>query len=199
MSVFLIEAKEELEDLTETDLPWSRPPLKTQAMETSRICPQYGGCTGATCVTLWCPVGLTPSVWGGTATEAWTSARLLEACNVPQRRHIPEESVTGPKEHSVVWNARIHPWCTRTLTAVLWNQGSPIWILTGTCTIARSLPSLKTGGSQGQREHFFPFGFAQLSSSLSLPRPDEGFPHICWQRGRGSSVQRRDGSRAPHL
>lgn len=74
-------------------------------------------------MTLRYPVGLAPSIWGRTAIEDWTSARGLKACNVLQHRYLPEESVTGPKEHSVVWNARMYARCNRTLTGMLWNRG----------------------------------------------------------------------------
>uniref|UniRef100_A0A5F9CAI5 Sialate O-acetylesterase n=1 Tax=Oryctolagus cuniculus TaxID=9986 RepID=A0A5F9CAI5_RABIT len=189
MSVSLVEAEEELEDLTEIDLPWSKPTPGNLGHGNftymSALCWLYGRYLYDT---LRYPVGLVSSVWGGTAIEAWSSERVLKACNVPDHGYIPEESVTGPREHSVVWNAMVHPLCNMTLKGVLWYQGESNMDYNRNlynCTFPALIEDWRQTfhrGSQGQTERFFPFGFVQLSSYLAPPSPDEGFPHIRWHQ-----------------
>ncbi|XP_058520025.1 sialate O-acetylesterase isoform X1 [Ochotona princeps] len=189
MSVSLVEAEEELEDLPEIDLPWSTPTAGNLGHGNftymSAVCWLYGRYLYDT---LQYPVGLISSVWGGTPIEAWSSARVLKACNVPKKGYVSPDTVSGPTEHSVLWNAMVHPLCNMTLKGVIWYQGESNMNYNRdlyNCTFPELIEDWRHSfhqGSQGQTERFFPFGFVQLSSYLPAPSPDEGFPDIRWHQ-----------------
>lgn len=150
-SVSLTQAEEELADLDEVDLSWSKPTAGNLGHGNftymSAVCWLFGRYLYDT---LQYPIGLVSSSWGGTPIEAWSSRRALKACGVPNtrdervlqpeikpmrngceseesscpfRRFVPCDSVAGPTTHSVLWNAMIHPLQNMTLKGVVWYQG----------------------------------------------------------------------------
>ncbi|XP_021494308.1 sialate O-acetylesterase [Meriones unguiculatus] len=150
-SVSLTQAEEELEDLAEVDLSWSKPTAGTLGHGNftymSAVCWLFGRYLYDT---LQYPIGLVSSSWGGTPIEVWSSRRSLKACGVPDarnervpqpaiepvrkecsseesscppRRFAPPEFMAGPTRHSVLWNAMIHPLRNMTLRGVVWYQG----------------------------------------------------------------------------
>ncbi|XP_005069293.1 sialate O-acetylesterase isoform X1 [Mesocricetus auratus] len=150
-SVSLVQAEEELEDLDNVDLSWSKPTAGNLGHGNftymSAVCWLFGRYLYDT---LQYPIGLVSSSWGGTPIEVWSSRRTLKACGVPNTRDervlqpeikpvrnecksegslcplgrfVPLPSVTRPVTHSVLWNAMIHPLCNMTLKGVVWYQG----------------------------------------------------------------------------
>ncbi|XP_058400902.1 sialate O-acetylesterase isoform X1 [Diceros bicornis minor] len=186
LSVSLVQAQQELEDLAEVDLQWSKPTAKNLGhgnfQYMSAVCWLFGRYLYDT---LQYPIGLIASSWGGTPIEAWSSGRSLKACGVP--RFIPSDFVTGPSEYSVLWNAMIHPLHNMTLKGVIWYQGEANINLNRdlyNCTFPALIEDWRETfhrGSQGQTERFFPFGFVQLSSYLSATSDDK-FPQIRWHQ-----------------
>lgn len=150
-SVSLTQAEEELADLDEVDLSWSKPTAGNLGHGNftymSAVCWLFGRYLYDT---LQYPIGLVSSSWGGTPIEVWSSRRALKACGVPNtrdervlqpeikpmrngceseesscpfRRFVPRDPVAGPATHSVLWNAMIHPLQNMTLKGVVWYQG----------------------------------------------------------------------------
>ncbi|XP_075822448.1 sialate O-acetylesterase isoform X2 [Microtus pennsylvanicus] len=150
-SVSLVQAEEELEDLDEVDLSWSKPTAGNLGHGNftymSAVCWLFGRYLYDT---LQYPIGLVSSSWGGTPIEVWSSRRSLEACGVPDtwnarvlqpeikprkrecesdgplcslRRFFRAALVAGPSAHSVLWNAMIHPLQNMTLKGAVWYQG----------------------------------------------------------------------------
>ncbi|XP_076968697.1 sialate O-acetylesterase isoform X2 [Tamandua tetradactyla] len=189
LSVSLIQAQKELEDLPGVDLPWSKPTAKNLGHGNftymSAVCWLFGRNLYDT---LQYPIGLISSTWGGTPIEAWSSGRSLKACRVPKQRFIPPHSVSGPSNNSVLWNAMIHPLCNMTLKGVIWYQGeNNVNYNTGlyNCTFPALIEDWRQAfhyGSQGQTQRLFPFGFVQLSSDLSKTTSQDGFPQIRWHQ-----------------
>lgn len=106
----------------------------------------------------------------------------------PFRRFVPCDPVAGPATHSVLWNAMIHPLQNMTLKGVVWYQGEnnanynrDLYACMFPALIADWRRTFHSG-SQGQTEHFFPFGFVQLSSYLLMNSSDYGFPEIRWHQ-----------------
>lgn len=106
----------------------------------------------------------------------------------PFRRFVPCDPVAGPATHSVLWNAMIHPLQNMTLKGVVWYQGEnnanynrDLYACMFPALIADWRQTFHSG-SQGQTEHFFPFGFVQLSSYLLMNSSDYGFPEIRWHQ-----------------
>ncbi|XP_042530759.1 sialate O-acetylesterase [Dipodomys spectabilis] len=188
LSISLVQSEKELEDLDEVDLEWSKPTSGNLGHGNftymSALCWLFGRYLYET---LKYPIGLISSSWGGTPIEAWSSPRSLRTCGVYLTRGIPE-SVTGPRNHSVLWNAMIHPLHTMTLKGVIWYQGESnmdYYRDKYNCTFPALIEDWRQtfhDGSQGQTERFFPFGFVQLSSYLSPEIPDERFPEIRWHQ-----------------
>ncbi|XP_023557289.1 sialate O-acetylesterase isoform X2 [Octodon degus] len=187
LSVSLAEAKEELMDLDMVDLQWSKPTKENLGngyfTYMSAVCWLFG------CYlhdTLQYPIGLISSSWGGTPIEAWSSERSLKACGVLTEGPVPYDSVSGPSENSVLWNAMIHPLQNMTLKGVVWYQGEANTQYNKdlyNCTFPALIDDWRQTfhrGSQGQTERFFPFGFVQLSSYLE--NADDGFPQIRWHQ-----------------
>ncbi|XP_051012155.1 sialate O-acetylesterase [Acomys russatus] len=190
-SVSPTQATEELEDLAKVDLSWSKPTAGNLGHGNftymSAVCWLFGRYLYDT---LQYPIGLLSSTWGGTPIEVWASKRSLKACGVPNTRNgsVPVDSMAGPVAHSVLWNAMIHPLQNMTLKGVVWYQGE------ANANYNRDLyacmfPALIADwrqtfhyGSQGQTEHFFPFGFVQLSSYVLMNSSDYGFPEIRWHQ-----------------
>ncbi|XP_008519310.2 sialate O-acetylesterase [Equus przewalskii] len=187
LSVSLVEAEQELEDLPEVDLQWSKPTAENLGHGSfqymSAVCWLFGRYLYDT---LQYPIGLLASSWGGTPIEAWSSGRSLKACGVP--RFTASDFVAGPSQHSVLWNAMIHPLHNMTLKGVIWYQGeSNININRDlyNCTFPALIEDWRQTfhrGSQGQTERFFPFGFVQLSSYWSAATSDDEFPEIRWHQ-----------------
>ncbi|GAB1294044.1 Sialate O-acetylesterase [Apodemus speciosus] len=150
-SVSLTQSEEELADLNEVDLSWSKPTAENLGHGNftymSAVCWLFGRYLYDT---LKYPIGLISSSWGGTPIEVWSSRRTLKACGVPDtrdervhqpkiksmkneckseesscpfRRLAPSVPVAGPVTHSVLWNAMIHPLQNMTLKGVVWYQG----------------------------------------------------------------------------
>ncbi|XP_027801292.1 sialate O-acetylesterase isoform X1 [Marmota flaviventris] len=189
LSVSLIQAEQELEDLDAVDLPWSKPTSENLGQGNftymSAVCWLFGRYLYDT---LQYPIGLISSSWGGTPIEAWSSGRSLKACGILNQGPVPQDSVTGPSEHSVLWNAMIHPLQNMTLKGVIWYQGESNMNYNRdlyNCTFPALIEDWRQTfhhGSQGQTERFFPFGFVQLSSYLSNDNSDDGFPQIRWHQ-----------------
>nr|XP_020013417.1 sialate O-acetylesterase isoform X1 [Castor canadensis] len=187
LSVSLVQAEEELEDLDEVDLQWSKPTSESLGhgyfTYMSAVCWLYGRYLYDT---LQYPIGLISSSWGGTPIEAWSSGRSLEACGIFKKGSVSDFGA-GPQEHSVLWNAMIHPLCNMTLKGVVWYQGEANKDYNRdlyNCTFPALIEDWRQTfhhGSQGQTERFFPFGFVQLSSFLT-GYSDDGFPEIRWHQ-----------------
>ncbi|XP_054986333.1 sialate O-acetylesterase [Sorex araneus] len=191
-SVAPVEAWEELQDLPRVDLQWSKPTSENLGHGNftymSAVCWLFGRYLYDT---LGYPIGLIASSWGGTPIEAWSSARSLKACGVPQQGRVGGRTpalATGPREHSVLWNAMIHPLQNMTLKGVIWYQGEANMDLNRdlyNCTFPELIDDWRQTfhqGSQGQTQRFFPFGFVQLSSYLSEKTHHEEFPIIRWHQ-----------------
>ncbi|XP_024413174.1 sialate O-acetylesterase isoform X1 [Desmodus rotundus] len=189
LSVSLAQAERELEDLAAVDLEWSKPTAENLGHGSfeymSAVCWLFGRYLYDT---LQYPIGLMSSSWGGTPIEAWSSGRSLKACGVPKQGFVPPDSVTGPSEHSVLWNAMIHPLCSVSLKGAIWYQGEANVNFNRdlyNCTFPALIEDWRQTchrGSQGQTERLFPFGFVQLSSVLSGAASDDGFPQIRWHQ-----------------
>ncbi|XP_012607932.1 sialate O-acetylesterase [Microcebus murinus] len=189
LSVSLVQAEQELEDLVAVDLQWSKPTSENLGHGNfeymSAVCWLFGRHLYDT---LQYPIGLISSSWGGTPIEAWSSGRPLKACGIHKQGSIPYDSVTGPSKYSVLWNAMIHPLHTMTLKGVVWYQGESNTRYNTdlyNCTFPALIDDWRQTfhlGSLGQTERFFPFGFVQLSSVLSKDNSEDGFPQIRWHQ-----------------
>ncbi|KAM7051620.1 sialate O-acetylesterase isoform 2-T2 [Molossus nigricans] len=189
LSVSLVQAEQELEDLAGADLPWSEPTSENLGHGNfkymSAVCWLFGRDLYDT---LQYPIGLISSSWSGTPIEAWSSGRSLKTCGVPKQGFILSDSVSGPSEHSVLWNAMIHPLHNMTLKGVIWYQGESNANFNRdlyNCTFPALIEDWRQtfhSGSQGQTDRLFPFGFVQLSSFLSHANSDDGFPQIRWHQ-----------------
>ncbi|XP_036132540.1 sialate O-acetylesterase [Molossus molossus] len=189
LSVSLVQAEQELEDLAGVDLPWSEPTSENLGHGNfkymSAVCWLFGRDLYDT---LQYPIGLISSSWSGTPIEAWSSGRSLKACGVPKQGFILSDPVSGPSEHSVLWNAMIHPLHNMTLKGVIWYQGESNANFNRdlyNCTFPTLIEDWRQtfhSGSQGQTDRLFPFGFVQLSSFLSHANSDDGFPQIRWHQ-----------------
>ncbi|XP_023447728.1 sialate O-acetylesterase isoform X2 [Dasypus novemcinctus] len=188
LSVSLVEAEQELEDLPGVELPWSKPTSENLGHGNfnymSAVCWLFGRNLYDT---LQYPIGLISSSWGGTPIEAWSSGRSLKACGVSEQRFIPL-NLGGPSNNSVLWNAMIHPLHKMTLKGVVWYQGESNGNYNTdlyNCTFPALIDDWRQTfhcGSQGQTERLFPFGFVQLSSDLSAGPSQDGFPQIRWHQ-----------------
>ncbi|XP_044524297.1 sialate O-acetylesterase [Gracilinanus agilis] len=185
LTVALVEAKEELEDLASVDLPWSLPTPKNLGHGNftyySAVCWLFGRYMYDT---LKYPIGLVSSSWSGTPIEAWSSWRSLQSCGVTmEEKHL----YNGPTDHSILWNSMIHPLLNMTLKGVVWYQGeSNAYYNTDlyNCTFPALIEDWRQAfhyGSLGQTQRLFPFGFVQLSSATSKQK-DDGFPRIRWHQ-----------------
>ncbi|XP_027733381.1 sialate O-acetylesterase isoform X2 [Vombatus ursinus] len=190
LTVALVKAEEELEDLTSIDLPWSLPTPKNLGHGNftyySAVCWLFGRYLYDT---LKYPIGLVSSSWGGTPIEAWSSWRSLQACGVPkEEKQITFPSLyAGPTDHSILWNSMIHPLLNMTLKGVVWYQGennanynTDLY----NCTFPALIEDWRQAfhnGSQGQTQRLFPFGFVQLSTTMSKEE-DYGFPRVRWHQ-----------------
>uniref|UniRef100_UPI00325C346D Sialic acid acetylesterase n=1 Tax=Cavia porcellus TaxID=10141 RepID=UPI00325C346D len=190
LSVSLTEAEEELQDLNAVDLQWSKPTKENLGngdfTYMSAVCWLFGRYLYDT---LQYPIGLISSCWGGTPIEAWSSERSLKACGVPTKGSLLSDSVSGPSQNSILWNAMIHPLQNMTLKGVLWYQGESNVNYNKdlyNCTFPALIEDWRQtfhSGSQGQTERVFPFGFVQLSSYLSTADdPPVGVPQIRWHQ-----------------
>ncbi|XP_043850145.1 sialate O-acetylesterase [Dromiciops gliroides] len=190
LTVALVKAEEELEDLTSIDLPWSLPTPKNLGHGNftyySAVCWLFGRYLYDT---LKYPIGLVSSSWGGTPIEAWSSWRSLQACGVPkEEKQSPFPNLyTGPTDHSILWNSMIHPLLNMTLEGMVWYQGeNNAYYNTDlyNCTFPALIEDWRQAfhyGSQGQTQRLFPFGFVQLSTTVSKEE-DYGFPRIRWHQ-----------------
>ncbi|XP_003796927.1 sialate O-acetylesterase isoform X1 [Otolemur garnettii] len=189
LSVSLLQAEQELEDLASVDLEWSKPTSENLGhgyfRYMSAVCWLFGRHLYDT---VQHPIGLISSTWSGTPIEAWSSRRSLKACGIHTQGYIPRDSVTGPSEPSVLWNSMIYPLHKMTLKGVIWYQGEANMNYNTdlyNCTFPALIEDWRRtfhNGSQGQTELFFPFGFVQLSSVLFEDNPDGGFPQIRWHQ-----------------
>ncbi|XP_053449073.1 sialate O-acetylesterase isoform X2 [Nycticebus coucang] len=188
-SVSLLQAEQELKDLAAVDLQWSKPNSENLGhgyfRYMSAVCWLFGR---QLYDTLQYPIGLISSTWSGTPIEAWSSGRSLKACDIHTQGYVPRDSVTGPFEHSVLWNSMIYPLHNMTLKGVIWYQGEANMNYNTdlyNCTFPALIEDWRHTfhlGSQGQTQLFFPFGFVQLSSVLFEDNPDGGFPQIRWHQ-----------------
>ncbi|XP_045441437.1 sialate O-acetylesterase isoform X2 [Pipistrellus kuhlii] len=192
LSVSLNQAERELEDLADVDLPWSKPTAAENLGHgnfeyMSAVCWLFGRHLYDT---LQYPVGLVSSSWGGTPIEAWSSERSLKACGVTKEgfRFIRPMTISGPSEHSVLWNAMIHPLTNMTLKGVIWYQGEANIDFNRNlynCTFPALIEDWRQTfhlGSHRQTERRLPFGFVQLSAVLTEEESDDGFSQIRWHQ-----------------
>ncbi|XP_037361420.1 sialate O-acetylesterase [Talpa occidentalis] len=188
-SVSLLQAAEELEDLSMVDLDWSKPTSKNLGHGNfeymSAVCWLFGRYLYDT---LQYPIGLIASSWGGTPIEAWSSERTLKTCGISGKRSTSSSSVRGPHTSSVLWNAMIHPLHNMTLKGVIWYQGEANMGFHRdlyNCLFPELIDDWRLTfhqGSQGQTARYFPFGFVQLSSYLRGATPDDQCPEIRWHQ-----------------
>ncbi|KAM5245698.1 sialate O-acetylesterase [Ctenodactylus gundi] len=189
LSVSQVQAQQELEDLNEVDLPWSKPTAGNLGHGNftymSAVCWLFGRYLYDT---LKYPIGLISATWGGTPIEVWSSPRSLKACGILKKGSISRDFLSGPSEHSVLWNSMIHPLRNMTLKGVIWYQGESNKNYNRdlyNCTFPALIEDWRQtfhAGSQGQTDRFFPFGFVQLSSYLHTSVLDDGFPQIRWHQ-----------------
>lgn len=134
------------------------------------------------------PIGLIATDWGGTPVESWSSPDSLSRCNITESKVVdvflsPEEkSFVGPTEHSVLYNAMIHPFLNMTIYGAIWYQGesnanAPF---TYNCTFPAMIDDWRSKwfyGTDKLTDPEFPFGFVQLSAFYQKA---DGFPVIRW-------------------
>lgn len=137
------------------------------------------------------PIGLIATDWGGTPIEAWSSPDALQQCNITGDKvdHLylspEEEKFSGPSDHSVLYNAMIHPFLNMTIYGAIWYQGesnshAPY---TYNCTFPTMIDDWRSKWFQGTDKLSapdFPFGFVQLSSTGNDSVIADGFPVIRW-------------------
>lgn len=171
----LTQSESEQTDLMDVELPWSVPP--TNVAEFSAVCWLFGRYLYKT---LQYPIGLVESCWGGTPVEVWSSSRALKKCGL-------EETMGGPKENSVLWNAMIHPLLNMTIKGAIWYQGEANAIYHQekySCSFPAMIDDWRMAfhqGSGGQTAPDFPFGFVQLST-YEKGSTSDGFPNIRWHQ-----------------
>ncbi|KAI8520059.1 hypothetical protein Bbelb_033160 [Branchiostoma belcheri] len=139
------------------------------------------------------PIGLVATSWGGTPVEAWSSPQVLEKCNITNSLESEDLQYTGPevggpKGHSVLWNAMVHPLLNMTITGAIWYQGEAN---TGkpdsySCSFPGMIDSWRKEwymGTGGRTDPYFPFGFVQLSTT-GTPKAtgNLGYPAIRWHQ-----------------
>ncbi|XP_068569165.1 sialate O-acetylesterase-like [Cebidichthys violaceus] len=162
-------------DLIEVELPWSVPP--ENVAEFSAVCWLFGRYLYKT---LQYPIGLVESCWGGTPVEAWSSSRALKQCGLQQTN-------SGPKMNSVLWNAMIHPLLNMTIKGAIWYQGeanADYHQEQYSCSFPAMIDDWRMAfhqGSGGQTALDFPFGFVQLSTNKKGSESDS-FPNIRWHQ-----------------
>ncbi|XP_054469024.1 sialate O-acetylesterase [Anoplopoma fimbria] len=162
-------------DLIQVELPWSVPPTNT--IEFSAVCWLFGRYLYDT---LQYPIGLVESCWGGTPIEVWSSPKALQQCGLQQTN-------SGPKEYSVLWNAMIHPLLNMTIKGAIWYQGEANTDYNQekySCSFPAMIDDWRMAfhqGSGGQTALDFPFGFVQLSTDEKGSQTD-AFPNIRWHQ-----------------
>ncbi|XP_078609152.1 sialate O-acetylesterase-like isoform X3 [Branchiostoma floridae x Branchiostoma japonicum] len=146
--------------------------------------------------TLQYPIGLVASSFEGTPIESWSSPEVLQKCKVNDTlsktdklsvnhpNNIP--GVSGDHQHSVLWNAMIHPILNMTIKGAIWYQGEsntdhPDSYL---CLFPAMIDSWRSSwylGTGGQTDPTFPFGFMQISGNVQ-GSTDLGYPEIRWHQ-----------------
>ncbi|KAM8903262.1 sialate O-acetylesterase-like [Spinachia spinachia] len=171
----LKQSETEETDLTQVELPWSVPPANVA--DFSAVCWLFGRYLHET---LRYPIGLVESCWGGTPVEAWSSPRALRQCGLQQ-------TTSGPKTNSILWNAMIHPLLNMTIKGAVWYQGEANAVYHQdkySCSFPAMIDDWRLAfhnGSGGQTSLDFPFGFVQLSTYKKDSKSD-GFPNIRWHQ-----------------
>ncbi|XP_044137907.1 sialate O-acetylesterase [Bufo gargarizans] len=184
----------ELLDLAKVDLEWSVPTPKNLGSGDftyfSAVCWIFGRHLARK---LKYPIGLVESVWGGTPVEAWSSKTALSKCGLSEtpkemiQRYEFTDTVTGPCDYSVLWNAMIHPLLNMTIKGAIWYQGEQNTGMNTNlynCTFPALIQDWRRSfheGSMGQTDPNFPFGFVQLSTWQKTP-PNDNFPVIRWHQ-----------------
>ncbi|XP_013395194.1 sialate O-acetylesterase [Lingula anatina] len=139
------------------------------------------------------PVGLIDTTWGGTPVEAWSSPDALRQCY----GHSNQDRVKvndplfpeAPGDHTVLWNAMIHPFLNTTIYGAIWYQGeanaSPPTMNKYKCTFRAMIVDWRQKwheGTMGQTDENFPFGFVQLAPWRTKPNSPSGFSTIRWHQ-----------------
>ncbi|XP_035678566.1 sialate O-acetylesterase-like isoform X1 [Branchiostoma floridae] len=138
------------------------------------------------------PIGLVATSYSGTPIETWSPPQVLEDCNITH--NYREESdvlvdaglVGWPSEHSVLWNAMIHPLLNMTIKGAIWYQGESNTRHPDTysCSFPGMIDSWRKEwymGTGGQTDRHFPFGFVQISTET--PNVIKlGYPAIRWHQ-----------------
>ncbi|KAJ6658674.1 hypothetical protein lerEdw1_019834 [Lerista edwardsae] len=185
----LVQAEEELQDLSGVDLQWSVPTAEKLGHGNFRyfsaVCWLFGRYLFEE---LKYPIGLVESSWGGTPIEAWSSKRVLRECGISKYNHSkPTTLFSGPIAPSVLWNAMIHPLLNMTFRGAIWYQGETNTEMNTdlyNCTFPALIEDWRKtfhDGSAGQTKRFFPFGFVQLSTGQHEETGDS-YPRIRWHQ-----------------
>jgi sialate O-acetylesterase len=66
------------------------------------------------------PIGLIATSWGGTQIEVWMPPKALEECGMTT---YDEPSITGPRNHTDLYNAMIYPFTRTVVYGAIWYQG----------------------------------------------------------------------------
>ncbi|XP_066288580.1 sialate O-acetylesterase-like isoform X1 [Branchiostoma lanceolatum] len=134
------------------------------------------------------PIGLVATSWSATSIEMWSPPQVLEDCNITlsHSEELEELDVGWLREHSVLWNAMIHPLLNMTIMGAIWYQGeaNTRWPDTYSCTFPGMIDSWRKEwymGTGGHTDRHFPFGFVQIST-VELGETNMGYPAIRWHQ-----------------
>lgn len=186
----LEQSQTELQDLSKVDLQWSLPSAESLGHSDftyfSAVCWVFGRHLAHR---LMYPIGLVESSWGGTPVEAWSSKTALKECGLPSvTEGFPFfDTLAGPCEYSVLWNAMIHPLLNMTIKGAIWYQGEQNTGMNTdlyNCTFPALISDWRRAfheGSLGQTDPSFPFGFVQLSTYQKSKQKDN-YPVIRWHQ-----------------
>ncbi|XP_078688520.1 sialate O-acetylesterase-like isoform X2 [Branchiostoma floridae x Branchiostoma belcheri] len=133
------------------------------------------------------PIGLVAASWSGTAIETWLSPQVLDSCDITHREEFEDAELEGtPGEHSVLWNAMIHPLLNMTIMGAIWYQGESNTPEPDSysCSFPGMIDSWRKEwhtGTGGQTDRHFPFGFVQISTSTPGAM-GMSYPAIRWHQ-----------------
>ncbi|XP_033119616.1 sialate O-acetylesterase-like [Anneissia japonica] len=102
--------------------------------------------------------------------------------------HLWKTTFQGPAQHSVLWNAMIHPLLNMTIKGAIWYQGEANANAPNTynCTFPAMIDDWRAKwymGTGGLTNKQFPFGFVQLCTSNSVqPGLIGNYPILRWHQ-----------------
>ncbi|KAI8520060.1 hypothetical protein Bbelb_033170 [Branchiostoma belcheri] len=134
------------------------------------------------------PIGLVAASWSGTAIETWSPPQVLDSCNITHSEETEDFELVGwPREHSVLWNAMIHPLLNMTIMGAIWYQGESNTPEPDSysCSFPGMIDSWRKEwymGTGGQTDRHFPFGFVQISTQTQPGEMNMGYPAIRWHQ-----------------